>query len=82
MNDPNNGTDESLVKNISCFGNRDGEIMVNLSNSSSGLSYIYSWSGPSGYTNTTSSNHIKNLHSLYQRKKKKYLLLGKAFYYP
>jgi PKD repeat protein len=61
MNDPANGTDESLVKNISCYGNRDGEIMVNLSNSSSSLSYIYSWSGPSNYANTTQSNHIKNL---------------------
>ena len=61
MNDPNNGIDESLIKNISCYGNRDGEIMVSLSNSSNGLSYIYSWSGPNNYTNTTQSNHIKNL---------------------
>ena len=61
INDPANGTDESLVKNISCYGKRDGEIMVNISNSSSGLSYIYSWSGPSNYVNTTQSNHIKNL---------------------
>ena len=59
INDPANGTDESLVKNISCYGNRDGEIMVNLS--TSGLSYIYSWSGPNSYVNTTQSNHIKNL---------------------
>ena len=28
MNDPSNGTDESLVKNISCFGNSDGEITL------------------------------------------------------
>jgi hypothetical protein len=61
MNDPSNGTDESLVKNISCFGNSDGEIKVNLSNDSSTLSYIYSWSGPNNYANTTQSNHIKNL---------------------
>ena len=61
MNDPANGTDESLVKNISCFGNSDGEIKVNLSSNASGLSYIYSWSGPNNYANTTQSNHIKNL---------------------
>ena len=61
INDPNNGIDESLIKNISCYGNRDGEILVSLSNSSNGLSYIYSWSGPNNYTNTTQSNHIKNL---------------------
>ena len=61
INDPNNGVDDSFVKNISCYGNRDGEIMVNLSGSTSGLSYIYAWSGPNSYTNTTQSNHIKNL---------------------
>jgi hypothetical protein len=61
INDPANGTDESLVKNISCYSNRDGEIMVNLSNSNNGLSYIYSWNGPNNYANTTQSNHIKNL---------------------
>ena len=61
MNDPANGTDESLVKNISCYGNRDGEIMVNLSNNSSGLSYLYKWSGPSSYALTTTSNHITDL---------------------
>jgi len=61
MNDPANGTDESLVKNISCYGNRDGEIMVNLSNSTTSLSYLYQWSGPSSYALTTTSNHIKDL---------------------
>ena len=61
MNDPNNGFDESLIKNISCYGNRDGEIQVSLSNTSNSLSYIYSWSGPNNYANTTQSNHIKNL---------------------
>ena len=61
MNDPSHGTDVSLVKNISCYGNRDGEIQVNLSNITSGLNYIYSWNGPLGYTNQTQSNHIKNL---------------------
>ncbi|MGB1941221.1 MAG: hypothetical protein ACPHOD_01045, partial [Flavobacteriaceae bacterium] len=63
MSDPNNGVDESLVKNISCYGNRDGEIKVNLSNTTSSLSYIYSWIGPNNYANTTQSNHIKNLQS-------------------
>ena len=58
MSDPNNGVDESLVKNISCYGNRDGEIKVNLSNTTSSLSYIYSWTGPNNYANTTQSNHI------------------------
>jgi hypothetical protein len=53
MNDPSHGTDVSLVKNISCYGNRDGEIQVNLSNITSGLNYIYSWNGPLGYTNQT-----------------------------
>ena len=59
INDPNNGIDNSFVENISCYGNRDGEIMVNLSTFYG--NYIYSWSGPNGYSNTTQSNHIKNL---------------------
>jgi hypothetical protein len=63
MSDPSNGVDESLVKNISCYGNRDGEIKVNLSNATSSLSYIYSWIGPNNYANTTQSNQIKNLQS-------------------
>jgi uncharacterized protein (TIGR02145 family) len=58
INDPFNGPDFSYVKNISCYGSNDGEIMVNTSNFSD---YIYSWSGPNNYVNTTLSNHIANL---------------------
>ena len=59
INDPFNGPDFSYVKNISCYGSNDGEIIVNTSNLY--YDYIYSWSGPNNYVNTTPSNHISNL---------------------
>ena len=58
INDPFNGPDFSYVKNISCYGSNDGEIIVNTSHFND---YIYSWSGPNNYVNTTLSNHIANL---------------------
>ena len=58
INDPFNGPDFSYVKNISCYGSNDGEIIVNLSHFND---YIYSWSGPNNYVNNTLSNHISNL---------------------
>ena len=53
----NTGT--SRVKSVACEGDRTGEIKVEMSDPS--YTYFYSWSGPNNYSNTTTSNHIKNL---------------------
>ncbi len=52
-------TGESRVKSIACYGDRSGEIKVEMSDNS--ISYLYSWKGPNNYSNTTTSNTIKNL---------------------
>ena len=54
---PNNG--KSRVKNIACYGERTGEIKVEMSDNS--ITYLYSWTGPNNYSNTTTSNVISNL---------------------
>ena len=59
--DTNNPSGASYVKNITCYDNNDGEIMVNLEVGGSTTDYIYSWTGPNNYVNTTQNNHIKNL---------------------
>ena len=59
--DTNNPSGASYVKNITCYDNNDGEIMVNLEVGGSSTNYIYSWTGPNNYVNTTQNNHIKNL---------------------
>ena len=54
---PDNG--KSRVKNIACYGERTGEIKVEMSDNS--ITYLYSWTGPNNYSNTTTSNVISNL---------------------
>lgn len=49
----------SQVKNIACYGDRSGEIKVEMSDNT--YSYYYAWTGPNNYSNTTTSNHIQNL---------------------
>jgi hypothetical protein len=49
------------VKNITCYGNDDGEIRVNLQGGSATTNYIFVWDGPNNYVNTTQLNHIQNL---------------------
>jgi len=49
----------SRVKHIACYGERTGEIKVEMDDSSN--TYLYSWTGPYNYTNTTTSPLIKNL---------------------
>jgi surface protein len=60
-NDIYNTGGASYVKNIACIGNNDGEIKVELQGSSATTNYIYSWTGPNNYVNTTLNNHIRNL---------------------
>lgn len=59
--DTNNPSGASYVKNITCYDNNDGEIMVNLEVGGSTTDYIFSWTGPNNYVNTTQNNRIKNL---------------------
>ena len=49
----------SQVKNIACYGDRSGEIKVEMSDNT--YTYYYAWTGPNNYSNTTTSNHIQNL---------------------
>lgn len=49
----------SKVKHIACHGERTGEIKVEMDDNSN--TYLYSWTGPYNYTNTTTSPLIKNL---------------------
>jgi hypothetical protein len=49
----------SRVKSIACHGERTGEIKVEMSDPA--FSYLYAWTGPNDYSNTTTSNHIRNL---------------------
>jgi len=51
--------DTSIISNISCSGNSDGSILVNISGGTP--SYTYQWTGPSNFTST--SNQIVNLFS-------------------
>ena len=60
-NDINNTGGASYVKNITCYGNDDGEIRVNLQGGSATTNYIFVWDGPNNYVNTTQLNHIENL---------------------
>ena len=45
-NDINNTGGSSYVKNITCYGNDDGEIRVNLQGGSATTNYIFVWNGP------------------------------------
>jgi hypothetical protein len=61
ISDTNNPSGASYVKNITCYDNNDGEIMVNLEVGGSSSNYIYSWTGPNNYVETTTKNLIKDL---------------------
>ena len=60
-NDINNTGGASYVKNITCYGNDDGQIRVNLQGGSAAAKYSFVWSGPDNYVNTTQLNYIENL---------------------
>ena len=51
--DVGNPSGASYIKNITCYDNNDGEIMVNLEGGSLTSVYNYVWSGPNNYVNTT-----------------------------